>query len=74
MVGTGNGLDPYTESAGSKSSSKASEAVPYSHECEGRDLARARTAVILKPGLYGKGPGLFAVVDVAPKDRPRSRR
>jgi hypothetical protein len=30
IVGTGNGLDPYTASAGSNSSSKASEAIPYS--------------------------------------------
>ena len=71
MVGTGNGLDPYTASAGSKSSSKASEAVPYSQECEGRDLARARTALTLKPGLYGKG--LFMVAEVTP-DIHKSRR
>jgi len=61
MVGIGN---VYTASTGSKSSSKASEAVPHSQECEERDLAKSRTALTLKPELYGRGPVLFGIFDV----------
>ena len=55
-MGTGNGFNPYTASTGSRSSNKASEAVPHSQECEERDLAKSRTPLTLKPRLYGKDP------------------
>ena len=53
-VGTGNGWSPKTEYDGSYSSSSASDAVPNSHECDGRDAAKAATLSMSKPGSYGK--------------------